>query len=955
MAAFSENGDFELGVEGYRFSDLFDAVRLKELAERFYADLEGQDAILHTALTKYVTVRGQNYEKKVESKILTDAAPYLSRFIARLFGITADRADLEKEILVQNPMWRFKFFVQRRAIKKYKAEQIVDLNENELWLALTQLRNTAFDETLVRDEELSVAEMTCGLLDAEEELGKSDADHSQAKLVAGKANLAYDKLKDSEFGKLFSQYILKEEGEGELLTVKAALHLIEAWSAAAFFNKSKRWYSFKTPHPLDYQNLVHLIHPEPALHNIMRGADEELRRRDGFKLTDDRGIPRDSLYEVDYCMICHERDKDACRTGLHEKDGSTHRNPLGIKTEGCPLDERISEMHLLKKQGDPIGSLALVAIDNPMCAGTGHRICNDCMKGCIFQKQEPVNIPLAETATLTDVLDLPYGFEIYRLLTRWNPLNARRPYQVPYNGKNVMIVGLGPAGYTLAHYLLNEGFGVVGIDGLKIEPLPEEWTGADGWGIRPFRDWSEIESPLDERPLAGFGGVSEYGITVRWDKNFLTLLHVTLARRPRFSIVGGVRFGGTVTAEQAFAMGFDHIAIAAGAGRPTIIAMKNNIIRGVRKASDFLMALQLTGAFKEEALANLQAELPAVVIGGGLTAIDTATELLAYYPIQAEKTLARYETLIADQGEPAVRALFDEEERDVLDRLLRHGEEVRRERERAHASGETADLASLCRQWGGVSIVYRRTLEESPAYRLNHEEVIKALEEGISFVEGLEPAEAVPDASGKLAAVRFRRSGSGEILELPARACLVAAGTTPNITYAKEFPNAIPLDERRRFFEPHRAVRGEDGAWKLQPAPPSDEWAFFTGYARDGKFITFFGDNHPAYNGNVVKAMASAKAGYRAIVEVLDGRPSASAPPDAGEAEWESFRTRARERLTAQVVLVRRLTPTIVEVIVRAPAAAENFQPGQFFRLQNLETYAPSIGGSPLLIEPLAL
>jgi len=43
------------------------------------------------------------------------------------------------------------------------------------------------------------------------------------------------------------------------------------------------------------------------------------------------------------------------------------------------------------------------------------------------------------------------------------------------------------------------------------------------------------------------------------------------------------------------------------------------------------------------------------------------------------------------------------------------------------------------------------------------------------------------------------------------------------------------------------------------------------------------------------------------------------------------------------------------EVQVRAPAAAANFQLGQFFRLQNLEAFAPMRGGSPLLIEPLAL
>jgi len=51
-------------------------------------------------------------------------------------------------------------------------------------------------------------------------------------------------------------------------------------------------------------------------------------------------------------------------------------------------------------------------------AATGHRICNDCMKACIYQKQEPVDIPQIETRTLKDVLGLPWGFEIYSLLTR---------------------------------------------------------------------------------------------------------------------------------------------------------------------------------------------------------------------------------------------------------------------------------------------------------------------------------------------------------------------------------------------------------------------------------------------------------------------------------------------------------------------------------------------------------
>lgn len=114
-------------------------------------------------------------------------------------------------------------------------------------------------------------------------------------------------------------------------------------------------------------------------------------------------------------------------------------------------------------------------IDNPLCPATGHRICNDCMKSCIYQKQEPVNIPQVETRILVDVLDLPWGVEIYDLFTRWNPLRQKQYLPKSYNGKKILIMGMGPSGFTLAYYLLMEGFAVVGCDGLKIEPLSQEF------------------------------------------------------------------------------------------------------------------------------------------------------------------------------------------------------------------------------------------------------------------------------------------------------------------------------------------------------------------------------------------------------------------------------------------------------------------------------------------------
>ena len=208
-------------------------------------------------------------------------------------------------------------------------------------------------------------------------------------------------------------------------------------------------------------------------------------------------------------------------------------------------------MHVAKQEGNPIGALAIVTIDNPMCAGTGHRICNDCMKSCIYQKQDPVDIPQAETRTLKDVLELPWGFEIYSLLTRWNPLNIERPFPKAATGYKVLVVGLGPAGFTLAHHLMNDGHTVVGVDGLKIEPLPAEISGVTPTGERvpfkPIRDMSDIYESLGDRVLAGFGGVAEYGITVRWNKNFLKVIRLLLERRREFAMFGGVRFGGTLT------------------------------------------------------------------------------------------------------------------------------------------------------------------------------------------------------------------------------------------------------------------------------------------------------------------------------------------------------------------------------------------------------------------------
>ncbi len=181
---------------------------------------------------------------------------------------------------------------------------------------------------------------------------------------------------------------------------------------------------------------------------------------------------------------------------------------------------------------------------------------------------------------------------------------------------------------------------------------------------------------------------------MRWDKNFLTIIVPHARAQPAREIYGGVRFGGTITLEDAWALGFDHVAISAGAGRPTIIDMKNNLARGIRKASDFLMALQLTGAYKHTSIANLQVSLPAVVIGGGLTAIDTATELLAYYQVQLEKELERYELLVrSGHSEAASARCSTTRSGRSLERHLAHARQLRDEKS---AGGRRGARAAAC-------------------------------------------------------------------------------------------------------------------------------------------------------------------------------------------------------------------------------------------------------------------
>ncbi|MFO0616085.1 MAG: FAD-dependent oxidoreductase [Polyangiaceae bacterium] len=987
IAATSNPSELHLGIPGFAFEDLFDANRLRALYELFEAEFAARAPDAHAKFEAYRACRGEGMTPEAVSEALLGKAPFVSQFVARLFRVEAELAEKRDATNGRDVLWTFKREFAKKRVFKANAGQGFGARVSGADGPVTVARLVA-ESALVGagaersllgsgtdDEESSIAAATMKLVEVDEiarKAAKSGGAEWTTDLHARVAKVRAALLETRGIDAITPSVRTAASAatnEEDASLVALALDAIEAWLVsrrADHHDRAHKWPTLHAPIPTDPMHLVQLRRPDKDLPELFVGPEHERRAREGFTLTDRRGSSREIEAHVDYCLYCHDRDKDSCSKGLRDnKTKALKKNALGVELAGCPLGEKISEMHLMRQKGDVLASLALVAIDNPMMPGTGHRICNDCMKACVFQKQEPVNIPEVETNVLTDVLGLPFGFEIYGFMTRWNPLNIDRPHARPYNGKNVLIVGLGPAGYTLAHHLSEEGFAVAAVDGLKIEPLPKELTGDETHAPRPIRDFKKLYEELDERILLGFGGVSEYGITVRWDKNFLTVVYVTLARKRNLRIHGGVRFGGALDLSDAWKLGFDHVAIAAGAGRPTLIPLKNNLSRGIRKASDFLMALQLTGAYKRSALANLQVRLPAVVIGGGLTAIDTATELIAYYPIQVEKTAERVARLITERGDKALVEMFDDEERAFIAEQLGHAALIREERALAESEGRAPYFGKLIDQWGGVSIAYRKRVIDSPAYRLNHEEVAKSLEEGVRYIENLAPFEAVLDDKDAVKALKFERqalsedgkwTNTREVVELPARTVCVAAGTQPNVTYEREQPGTFAFDKWKNFFQPHTAVVDEAGKLLVEPAANAAD-GYFTSFNDGVHAVSFYGDNHPHYAGSVVKAMASAKDAYPSV-RALFARDLArldEEPQAARDARRRALFQRIDDELTAVVHDVRRLTSTIIEVVVRAPAAARKFEPGQFYRLQNYESKSPLVDGTRLAMEGIAL
>lgn len=733
----------------------------------------------------------------------------------------------------------------------------------------------------------------------------------------------------------------KPESNKELLNLATIFGAFLMFDSAAKAKYPKQLLFFKAK-KTNFQQLI-LYHKNN--NNITKHITEHAIVRNNFNLYNG-ATPLQAQHQSNYCVKCHLRNKDYCSHG--EKIDNNHKanplqqsledniyckvdnpnyktNPLQQPLEGCPLSMHISEMHSLSEAGNLLAALGVATINNPLLAGTGDNICQDCKTSCVFQKQEAVDTPKAESYILREILSLPWGFEIYSLLTRWNPLRHYRPFPKKATNYKVLVVGLGPAGYTLAYNLAMEGHGVVAIDALKLEPLDTFKT------LNPIIDCSQLWENLDTRCVTGFGGVAEYGITSRWDKNYLTVLRIILERQTNILLQGSTQFGGLINFQNAKNLGFHHIALCTGAGQPNMLNINNSMISGVKTSSEFLMNLHL-GAFQLHNLLNLQIQLPLVVIGAGLTAVDCATEAYVYYQRLLHKVALEYKKIQNHQKEKAFLQTLTNQEKKLLTTYLKHHNLLEQIKDNPEK------IIPTLQQLGGVQIIYHKEFNESNAYKQNYQELQKALQQGVSFIEHTTLEKINLNENQEVASISVINNLTKEITQIPVRTIIFALGTHPNRVALEKYLttntnniNHTPQQQDNNYL-PTKEKKHSKRSLELHNYIQTYKGKTFSVYQKkiNSVDVTLFGDSHYLFNGSVVKAMASSYYGQYTINKLL-----ANIQPTSYS--FAKFKHSIQKKLLIKVTTFKLLHEKLMEITIENPLLANTFQAGQFFKLQ---TYA---------------
>ena len=247
---------------------------------------------------------------------------------------------------------------------------------------------------------------------------------------------------------------------------------------------------------------------------------------------------------------------------------------------GCPVGVNIPEFIRAVREGDMPEAVRIIKSTNSLPAITG-RVCpqeTQCEMVCALNKK---GAPIAVGRLERYVADWE----------RSHPeIEERQKKRVTFNGKEVAIVGSGPAGLTCAADLAKLGCEVTIFEALHVA------GGVLMYGIPEFRLPKDVvQAEVDY--------VKSLGVEIKLD-------HV---------------IGKIATVDELLQNGYDAVFLSPGAGAPMFLNIPGENLSGIYSANEFLTRTNLMKAYRfPEYDTPIKVGRNVAVIGGGNVAMDAS-------------------------------------------------------------------------------------------------------------------------------------------------------------------------------------------------------------------------------------------------------------------------------------------------------------------------------------------